>query len=268
MTRPIQHLIPTALSALLLAGSLAPAQAHAQGREKIEDRVARLERMLQSGAVAELVNQQEILRQSLQELRGEIELLRRDLDLLTQQQRELQSDLDRRLRLLETAPGGGAPAPADTAAAGENTTLSTVTPPAAEPPAPPSGTGDEFGDYQAAFSLLKAGRYQQAAAAFESFMQRYPKGRYAPNALYWLGESYYVVRNFDKAQGYFQRVLDEYPDNAKRPDAMLKLGFIEYERGDMAKAKSILEKVVADYPRTNAAVEAERRLERLPNRGR
>lgn len=256
MTRPLHRLAPLALASLLLAGA-APAQ------ERVQDRLARIERLLDSGALTDLANRQDQLRQSVQELRGEVELLRRELDETRQRQRDLYVDVDRRLRQLETAaPLSTEPPAVQDSAAHLNTPSEEPTTTADEPPLVVTG-GDELSDYQAAFALLKAGRYAQSAAAFEAFLERYPKGRYAANALYWLGESYYVVRDFGRALPYFQRVVEEHPGDGKQPDAMLKIGFIHFEQGEMEQARSILEKVRDGYPTSSAAALAEQRLARI-----
>jgi tol-pal system protein YbgF len=255
MKKILAQYLRCATATLLLAGL--PLAAAAQ--QKVEDRLTRIERLLHSGALTEMVNQQEALRRTLQELQGEVELLRRDMAEIKQRQHDNYLDTDRRLRQLEAAgqrPAAATPPPA----AGPDVQ------PSATPAPVASGDAGEQADYQAAFALLKAGRYDQAATAFQEYVQRYPQGQYAANALYWLGESYYVVRDFDRALPQFQRVLSEHAASSKSPDALLKIGFIHHERGDTAKARELLEKVKADYPNTTAAALAEQRLLRLQGR--
>src|SRR3970040_157621 len=69
---------------------------------------------------------------------------------------------------------------------------------------------DERAGYDAAFNALKAGQYAESAQRFQAFLTRFPNGTYAPNALYWLGESYYVTQNYQLAQQQFQALLDRY----------------------------------------------------------
>lgn len=242
-----QRIACVATAGLLLG--LIPLTANAQ--QRLEDRLTRIERLLDSGALTDMANQQDQMRRTLQDLQGEVDLLRRDLDEIKRRQHDHYLDTDRRLRQLE------------------NSASQAVTPaaPAADDSAPASSEADgEATDYQAAFALLKSGQYAQAAAAFERFLQRYPQGQYTANALYWLGESHYVVRDFTKALPYFQRVLNEHPASGKSPDALLKIGFIHHEQGDNAQARKVLEKVKADYPNTTAAALAEQRLLRISSR--
>ena len=243
-------LILAMAAGLLLAAPVVPAQTG-----KLEDRLARVERLLDSGALVDLATGQDQVRQAVQELRGELDLLRRDVNQIKQQQRDLYADIDRRLRQLETA--GPAPAPTASSVDGDSAPL--------EPAGTPiASSGDELGDYQLAFNILKSGQYAKAAEAFAVFLQRYPDGQYAANARYWLGESHYVVRDFDQALASFQQVVDQHPDSPKHPDALLKLGFIQLEKGNQPQARKLLEQVRSQFPGTTAAALAEQRLNRLP----
>lgn len=237
-----------------LALTLLPFTTGAQ--QRLEDRLTRVERLLDSGTLTDMANQQDQLRRVVQELQGEVEVMRRELAEIRQRQHDLYLDTDRRLQQLEAgAVRPTSPAADDSAAApteaGESDT-----------PSPP----DELTAYQAAFTALKDGRYAAATKAFQGFLQQFPQGQYAANALYWLGESYYVVRDFPSALSQFQRVLDEHPASSKSPDALLKIGFVHHELGEVAKARQVLEQVKADYPNSTAAALAERRLQRLPAR--
>ena len=179
------------------------------------------------------------------------------------------------------------PPPVDGPAAGTGTAAGTAArpAPAAPTPAPPptaaptatgapaAGAGvpsaagadplKEQAAYQQAFNLLKEGRYDQATKAFTSFLKGYPTGPYSDNAQYWLGESYYVNRQFQPALGEFSKLLQSYPDSAKVSHAKLKLGLIYAETGETERAKKLLEEVVAKYPNTPQARLAQERLQKI-----
>ncbi|MCP4041006.1 MAG: hypothetical protein GY731_03475, partial [Gammaproteobacteria bacterium] len=72
----------------------------------LEKRVSKLERILNTGTLVELLNRVDALQGEVQELRGEIEQQRHTLDQLKQHQRELYLDVDRRMRRFES---GGEP---------------------------------------------------------------------------------------------------------------------------------------------------------------
>ena len=98
---------------------------------------------------------------------------------------------------------------------------------------------------------------------FTSFLKSYPTGPYSDNAQYWLGESYYVNRQFQPALGEFSKLLQSYPDSAKVSHAKLKLGLIYAETGETERAKKLLEEVVAKYPNTPQARLAQERLQKI-----
>jgi len=114
--------------------------------------------------------------------------------------------------------------------------------------------------YDQAFNALRETRYADAAEGFDAFLRDHPDSSYAPNAMYWLGEVYYVTRDFETALAQFERLQETYPESSKQPDALLKVGFSHYELGNWDRARAALEQVIADYPGTNYSRLAENRL--------
>ncbi len=255
--------------ALALGLSAAPASAD------VERRLDRIERLLDGGTLMDMSRLQDRMRQEVQELRGEFELMQRAIHDLERQQRSLYEDLDLRLQALEqgagdTQPGAVVPdtpgldaefdLEADLDAMDGETDISA---------ADAEANGDSAAEaaYQEAFDLLRDGRYERAGQAFRAVLENHPGTLYAENALYWLGESYYVVRDFDAAMEQFEAVAAD-EDNNKRPDALLKKGFIHYERGQWDQARSTLEQVRDEYPGSTVATLAENRLQRMRDEGR
>lgn len=272
-----------ALTAVLLA---LPAVALSQSTQSLEQRVAKMERMLESGTLLKLLQSVEQLKTEVRELRGQLEQQQFALSQMTDRQRELYLDMDRRLQRAEAA-GGAVAATGATPAAGAGTptapaagsATATSTSPAAvgavaaagaatqaSTPASVTASVDPVKEqqaYQAAFNLLKAGRYDQAAKAFQSFLDEYPNGKFADNAQYWLGESYYVTRNFDNAMREFNKLVTEHPDSQKVTHALLKIGYINDELGQEEKAREVLTNLTKNYPQSTAAGLAAKRLERM-----
>lgn len=265
---------------MILALALPGVAAAAPSNADLNKRLTVLENRMDNAALAEMSNNMEALRHEVQQLQGEIQTLRRELDQLKQRQRDLYMDVDGRLRKLEKAQeagqengqekpaaptqgnGGGAPQNGGGQGAGGQGTGS-----GGQGAASGNGGQGKVGAYKSALDTLKAGRYKEASKAFEAYLRNYPDSGYDDNARYWLGESYYVVRNFDTAKKQFQKVLDDYPKSAKRPAALLKIGFIQYEQGDFKQARQTLEQVRKQYPDSHAAPLAEDRLERMSSEG-
>lgn len=114
--------------------------------------------------------------------------------------------------------------------------------------------------YDQAFRALRETRYADAAEGFDAFLRDHPESSYAPNALYWLGEVYYVTRDFETALAQFERLQAIYPDSGKKADALLKIGFSHYELGNWDRARAALEQVISDFPGSTYSRLAENRL--------
>jgi tol-pal system protein YbgF len=213
----------------------------------IEARLIRIERVVENESLIELATELSQLQAETQSLRGEIETLRFESENAATRQRDLYIDVDTRLQNLEqTQPRAAVSPGAQTGAL------------AAAP-----GSGGDQEAYNAAFELIQARRYDDAASAFTSFLTTYPGSALRDNAQYWLAETYYVRRQFAEALPEFQRVLDDYPQSAKLPDALLKVGYCNPELQRFDAARQALQQVQRLYPDTTAARLATQRLERI-----
>jgi len=236
-----------------------------QQQEQLAERLARVEETLRNQPVMTLASQIEAIREDMRQLRGQIEVLGHNIDMAAKRQRDMYVDLDSRLRRLEQSGAGGTPpAPSPSAPAPG---ASSPPPPAtaSAPPAPPSASaaapvGDEGKAYEAAQQQRRAGNYQAAIAAFQTFIAQYPKSPLAPRAQYWIGDSYYNLREFKSAIASQQKLIATYPDSSSVPDALLNIASSQLELGDSAAARKTMDGLVARYPGSDAAEKAKRRL--------
>lgn len=291
MTHSLQILCKSGAVALLAAASsLAVAQS---GRLSLADRVAVLEqRSSDTQANVELLNRITQLQAEVQALRGLLEEQDYKLQEMQRLQRDQAVDFDQRIARLE---GGAAPFGASTgsfmavpaespAAPSVPATANDVSAPVSggivdsvlDRPSPSSASGvvpsgespvsdpaTERAAYDSAFDALKNGQYAEAARRFQGFLAQYPSGDYAPNAQYWLGESYYVTQNYQVALDAFERLLAQFPGSNKAPDALLKVGYCHYELRNWAQAEDALNRAMRQYPDTTVARLAQGRLRAL-----
>lgn len=272
--------MPGKLSIVIVAACLcvavaAPATAQ---RLSLGERISLLEQQAaNSSGNVELLNQITQLRNELRDLRAQIEQLQRQQEQQAGRGRSQYLDLDSRLMRLEGGALVSSAAPTAAADGSESVTLEvpadSIDPMASVPPATviraSADNGDsgdlaagrnEQDDYLAAFDVLKAGDYVGSASAFQDFLQRHPGGQYAPNALYWLGESYYVTQNYALAQRQFQTLLDRYPTHDKAIGALLKVGLSQYGQDQFEAAAATLTDVTQRYPGSSEADTAADRL--------
>ena len=118
-------------------------------------------------------------------------------------------------------------------------------------------------EYQQAFNLLKQAQYDQAIQALRAFLAKYPTGEYSDNAQYWLGEAYYVMRQFQPALEEYKKVIANFPQSQKYTHALLKIGYCYQELGRIDDAKNILQSLVTQYPGETASRLAEERLKSI-----
>ena len=245
----------------------------------IDERIKRLERLLDNEALVDMLMRMDTMQTESQERQGEVENLNHAIESIKQRQRDLYLDMDRRLRQLELAASKPAAATAPASAASAVPTPGLMVTPAATaamPAAAPAAVAPlvaadpaaERDTYQQAFDLLKQGQYDQAITAFQSFLASYPTGNFTDNAQYWLGEANYVTRRFEVAEQEFRKVLEQHPDSSKSADAMLKLGYTYYELSNWESARKTLEGVISHFPNTTVGRLAENRLQKMRLEGR
>ncbi|MBI4205988.1 MAG: tol-pal system protein YbgF [Betaproteobacteria bacterium] len=226
-----------------------------QQQEEIAERIARVEEALKNQPVISLASQIEALREDLRQMRGQIEVVGHNIDMAAKRQRDMYVDLDTRLRRLEQPGGGGASPPAAPAAPGSGA--------APAPTVSASASPDEGRAYEAAQEQRRSGNYPAAITAFQGFIAQYPKSTLAPRAQYWIGDSYYNLRDFKSAIANQQKLVNAYPDSSSVPDALLNIASSQAELGDSAAARKTMDGLVARDPASEAAEKAKRRLTTL-----
>ena len=222
----------------------------------INGRLTRIERVVNNDSLMNILARLDQLQAELQSLRNDVETLQHETEMAGQRQRDLYLDVDRRLQGIEKA--------ALAAGAGAAAIYAGI---ALAPGQLPLPGGSDRENYDAAFELLKEGRYEEAATAFQQFMAVYPDSALMDNAQYWLAETYYVTQDYAAALPAFQKVIADYPASRKVPDALLKIGYSNYALSKWRDARKALTAVATNYPETTAARLAGQRLDQMQGEG-
>jgi tol-pal system protein YbgF len=163
-------------------------------------------------------------------------------------------------------PQGGAPLPS---AALPQGTLPAPGP--APVPVPPggavasAGTGQPRDDYDLAYGLLMQRQYDQAEMAFRQYLQAWPRDRMVPNAIYWLGETYYRRQRYPDAVEQYLKIFKTYGSAKIAPESMLKLALALRGMDQPQQACATLAEVGRKYPDASPDVKAS--VEREQKRG-
>ncbi len=119
---------------------------------------------------------------------------------------------------------------------------------------------DKFmNDYKEALNKFYYQRYDDAVEIFESLLMKEPKHLLAGNIQYWIGESYYALRQYKKAFNAFNMVFNTDAFD-KYDDTQLKLGFCYFKMGKMRSAVGEFQNLLTYYPNSEHVTIAVRQI--------
>ncbi len=116
--------------------------------------------------------------------------------------------------------------------------------------------------YESAMSRFNARDYEGAIAGFEGLLNAGIEEGLADNCRYWIGESYYGLRQYNEALKNFQMV-SEFKRSGKKADAVFMSGNCQSALGNKAAARESYERVVSDFPTSPLVEKARAKLARM-----
>jgi len=135
-------------------------------------------------------------------------------------------------------------------------------PPTKEVPAEVKGVSTSIGDlYKDAYETFQKGNLEGARRKFEAFLKQYPNTELSDNAQFWIGETYFLKKDFEKAILEYEKAIVKYPEGDKIPAALFKQALAFLELGDKTNARNLLKRVIERYPHSEQAEMAKKRLE-------
>lgn len=117
------------------------------------------------------------------------------------------------------------------------------------PPSQPKPTiKDDDAEYQDALTLFNQNKYKESAAKFLELINRGIKKELEDNCYYWLGESYFGMKDYTTAIGYFEKVFT-YKISEKKDESAIMIANCYWDMGKKKEAikeyKNFLEKFPA-----------------------
>lgn len=213
----------------------------------LKKRVAAMEAIVQGGGLTDMQNQIEALKQEVANLKGDLEVAQHNLETTQQRQKDLYSDTDTRLRRIESGTQTAVPQTNN-----------------AEPAQPVVVVEEkDVKAFAEADSLSKSAKHKEAFAAFDTFLKEYPSSKLVPDALYGMGYSQYVLRNYKSSIATQQKVIDLHPSSSKVPDAMYSQANSQIQLGQVTNAKKTLRSLVEKHPNAEITPSAQKRLKAL-----
>ncbi len=198
-----------------------------------EQRLQRLEQMANSRGQlqADMMLQINELQQKVRDLSGLLEVQQHKLKQMQERQRDLYRDIERRLSNVNSNQTAQKPEmPSSSAGHRQN-----------------SQDDNELEQYNKIMPLVRAKKYAEAVTAYQSYLERFPQGKFSANANYWLGQVYFVQGKTDSAQMQYEKLIKQFPDYSNTGMALVNLGEIYLLQGKTGEAKKIWEKVITGY---------------------
>lgn len=276
MTSPAMRLFGTSLLAATLLATAVPEPAPAQDSGNLARQVERLRRELadlqrfvykggqpppalgapqqEGGLPSDVASRMQVqitqMQEQMRDMNGRVEEVQHKITMLEDRLNRMTEDLEIRLLALEDAVKGGGTVPPAAASNGgaapddEGGEQLAATPAAL--PSLPEGSPRE--QYDFAYNLLKNHQWNEGRAALEAFLEQNPEDELADNAAYWLGETYYINKQYKEAAKAFLDGYRKYPKADKAPDNLLKLGKSLAALNQPDKACTTYAKLLEDYP--------------------
>jgi tol-pal system protein YbgF len=129
-----------------------------------------------------------------------------------------------------------------------------------EPKGLSAGASDLYKD---AYETFQRGNLDAARRKFEAFLKQYPNTELSDNAQFWIGETHYLQKDYEKAILEYEKAVAKYPEGDKISAALFKQGLAFLELGDKSTARNLLRRVVDRYPHSDQAEMARKRLETI-----
>jgi tol-pal system protein YbgF len=192
--------------------------------------------------------------QEIDRIRGEMEARLRSLEEKKKTQEEKAKELEDRLKEPEGKTSGFASKQM------ESERLAATKEASGELKGISTGMGDLYKD---AYETFYKGDLEGARRKFEVFLKQYPNTELSDNAQYWIGETYYLKKDYERAVLEYEKAVVKYPEGDKIPAALFKQALAFFELGDKTNARNLLRRVIEKYPRSEQAEMAKKKLETI-----
>ncbi|MEK7810726.1 MAG: tol-pal system protein YbgF [Pseudomonadota bacterium] len=218
--------------------------------EKLEQRIADSEEhnKVAVRSMLDLQTQLEVQATELRKLRGQNEELIHSLQDAEKRQKDFYIDLDARIRQLESGSVAVHTNPTNPVDGSKDVSSN------------PVGENKAF---ETAYSFYKVENYQNAAIAFRDFLLQFPQSVHEANVYYWMGNAYFLSRDYANSLDGYRNLLGKYPDHPRAPEAMLNVAECQLELKSKAAAKTTLKQLISQFPGSDAADKAKKRLATL-----
>lgn len=274
MRRPA---VPLVLAAALLVGACSSKSDLQEMEETMiaefrelgvrQDSLEREIRQLRSTLLDSLRARQGSAFENRGELSRRLERLEEQLGRITAlsgENQRLLSGLERQLSGSAGPAGGAGPDTADSDAGPADTDGE---PGDTDGDAPEGDASEPRQLYEASLQQFRRGSFQTARSGLQEFLSSYPDHELAPDARFYVAETYAEEDEPRQALEAYSRVVELFPNSRRAASALYKSGLLERQRGNLEDARVFFSRVVNGYPDSDEAGLARDQLRELDGGG-
>ncbi len=103
-------------------------------------------------------------------------------------------------------------------------------------------------DYDKALRLFNIKQYKESLRLFKSLDNRRTQTNLRDNVVFWIGQCYFMMEDYEKAIEEFNVVVDEYGNGNKVPDSIYTIGLAYDVLGEKSKALDYMEQALNSGP--------------------
>ena len=115
-------------------------------------------------------------------------------------------------------------------------------------------------EFQKAFDMIRNQKFIEAKEALKVFISKYENNKLSGSAHYWLGEIYFLKKEYREAALILAEGYQNYPDSFKAPDMLFKLSDSLSKIDKKKDSCATLEKLISEFPENNLAFKAKKNL--------
>jgi len=120
------------------------------------------------------------------------------------------------------------------------------------------------GLYDQGLTLVRSEQHpEEGRKVLQEFLDVDPQSALVPNALYWIGESYFQEKNYSQAILTFKDVTRRFPKHHKAAASLLKIGMSYAMMGEKDNASLYLRALLKQFPKSEPAPAARHKLAEL-----
>ena len=114
--------------------------------------------------------------------------------------------------------------------------------------------------YNEGVKLYQSKKYDPARTQFHQYLKAHPQGAKAPEARYYLADSFYQEGKYREAAVEFNKMAGQFPKSILAPAALLRQALAYKQQQQNPNYQSTLRKLVKAYPNSPEAKEAQKWL--------